>query len=129
VPTSADNAPTTTPLLIFDGDCSFCTSSAQWIEHRLPSGVRVEPWQRLDLPALGLTERDVTTAAYWVDDSGRKFRGHRSIAKALLATGGAWRYVGAVLLVPPISWVAALGYVVIAKNRHRLPGGTPACKL
>ena len=23
----------------------------------------------------------------------------------------------------------ALGYIVIAKNRYRLPGGTPACKL
>jgi predicted DCC family thiol-disulfide oxidoreductase YuxK len=132
VPPSAPNAPnvpTTGPLLIFDGDCSFCTSSAQWIEHRLPDGVRVEPWQRLELDAFHLTEHDVTTAAYWVDDRGTTYRGHRSIAKALIAAGGPWKVVGALLLVPPISWLAALGYVVVAKNRHRLPGGTPACKL
>jgi predicted DCC family thiol-disulfide oxidoreductase YuxK len=116
-------------MLIFDGDCSFCTSSATWIEHRLPSGTRVEPWQRLDLAALGLTEADVTTAAYWVDEAGRTHRGHRSIGRALLAAGGAWRVVGALILVPPLSWLAALLYVIVAKNRHRLPGGTPACKL
>jgi predicted DCC family thiol-disulfide oxidoreductase YuxK len=40
-----------------------------------------------------------------------------------------WKAVGVVLQVPPISWLAALVYVVVAKNRHRLPGGTPACKL
>jgi predicted DCC family thiol-disulfide oxidoreductase YuxK len=116
-------------MLIFDGDCSFCTTSAMWIEHRLPSGARVEPWQRLDLDAFGLTEADVTTAAYWVDERGRTYRGHRSIGKALMAAGGGWKPVGALVLIPPFSWLAALLYVVVAKNRHRLPGGTPACKL
>jgi predicted DCC family thiol-disulfide oxidoreductase YuxK len=116
-------------MLIFDGDCSFCTTSANWIEHRLPNGTRVEPWQRLDLDALGLTRANVTTAAYWVDARGKAFRGHRSIGKALIAAGGRWKPVGALILIPPFSWLAAAMYVVIAKNRHRLPGGTPACKL
>ena len=57
-------------LLIFDGDCSFCTNSAGWIERRLPDGVRVAPWQILNLEQYGLTENDVTTAAYWVDAEG-----------------------------------------------------------
>lgn len=125
MPVAAPNG----PLLIFDGDCRFCTSSAQWIDHRLPDGVRVEPWQRLDLEPLGLTEHDVTTAAYWVDENGSSYRGARSIAKALVHAGGVWKGVGIALQIPPISWLAALVYVVVAKNRHRLPGGTPACKL
>ena len=117
------------PMLIFDGDCSFCTSSAHWIRHRLPKTAKVEPWQRLDLDAYGLTERDVTTAAYWVDERGRNHRGHRSLGKALIAAGGRWKAVGALILLPPFSWLAALGYAVIAKNRSRLPGGTPECKV
>jgi predicted DCC family thiol-disulfide oxidoreductase YuxK len=125
VPGNAPNA----PILIFDGDCSFCTTSAAWLEHRVPDDVRVEPWQRLDLDALGLTEADVTAAAYWVDEHGTTYRGHRSIAKALIAAGAGWKPVGVLMLVPPFSWLAALAYGVIAKNRHRLPGGTPACKL
>ncbi len=125
MPSAADNQ----PVLVFDGDCRFCTSCAYWIEHRLPDTARVAPWQRLDLAALGLTEHDVTTAAYWIDEQGATFRGHRAIAKSLIAAGGAWKPVGVLLLIPPFSWLAALGYLVIAKNRHRLPGGTPACKL
>jgi predicted DCC family thiol-disulfide oxidoreductase YuxK len=116
-------------MLIFDGDCSFCTSSAHWIRHRLPATVPVEPWQRLDIDAYGLTVRDVTTAAYWVDEDGRLHRGHRSIGKALVAAGGGWKAVGALIQVPPISWLAALVYALIAKNRSRLPGGTPECKI
>ncbi|NDH76279.1 MAG: DUF393 domain-containing protein, partial [Actinobacteria bacterium] len=42
-------------LLIFDGDCGFCTTSAGWIERRLPDDVRVAPWQILDLEQYGLT--------------------------------------------------------------------------
>jgi predicted DCC family thiol-disulfide oxidoreductase YuxK len=117
------------PMLIFDGDCSFCTSSAHWIRRRLPPPAQVEPWQRLDLDAYGLTQRDVTTAAYWVDERGRRFRGHRSIGKALMAAGGIWKPIGALILVPPISWLAALGYAIVARNRSRLPGGTPECKI
>ena len=125
MPADVDNQ----PVLVFDGDCSFCTSSAMWLEHRAPASVRVQPWQRLDIEDLGLTEHDVETAAYWIDEHGRKFRGHRAIGKSLIAIGGAWKPVGVLMLIPPFSWLAALGYVLVAKNRHRLPGGTPACKL
>jgi predicted DCC family thiol-disulfide oxidoreductase YuxK len=125
VPATASNA----PILVFDGDCGFCTTSALWIEHRLPPGARVEPWQRLDLGLLGLTERDVQTAAYWIDERGRAHRGHEAIARALIAAGGAWKVIGALLLLPPLSWLARAGYHLVANYRDKLPGGTPACKL
>jgi len=55
--------------------------------------------------------------------------GARAIARALIAAGGLWEILGRVLLFPPISWISALGYRIIARYRHFLPGGTPACKL
>jgi predicted DCC family thiol-disulfide oxidoreductase YuxK len=39
-----------------------------------------------------------------------------------------WRIAGRILLLPGISWMAAHTYRLIATNRHRLPGGTPACQ-
>jgi predicted DCC family thiol-disulfide oxidoreductase YuxK len=116
-------------MLVFDGDCAFCTTSARWIGARLPSEAAVQPWQVLDLRALGLTPRDVQTAAYWVDRDGSTYRGHRAVGKALAAGGGAWGLVGKVLLIPPISWLAALGYELIARNRSHMPGATDACAL
>lgn len=117
------------PLLIFDGDCSFCTTTASWIEHRLPADVKVVAWQFIDPEALGLTVDDVTTAAYWVDAWGHTHRGHRAAAKALIAAGRGWTLLGVLGLYPPTSWIAAGLYRLIANNRYRLPGGTPACKI
>lgn len=115
-------------MLIFDGDCGFCTSSARWIEARLPDRVEVVPWQTLDLDALGLTEDDVTTAAYWIDDTGTH-RGHEAIGRSLMSGGGVWAWIGRVIVTPPISWLAAPVYALVARNRHRLPGSTDACRL
>ena len=116
-------------MLVFDGDCGFCTSSARWIEARLPEGTPVEPWQSLDLKELGLTEDDVVTAAYWIGDDGRAHRGHRGIGRALMAAGGFWKVIGWIIVLPPVSLIARPIYALIAKHRHRLPGATDACRL
>lgn len=119
--------PPNQPVLVYDGDCAFCTRTARWIEARLPSNVRVAPSQALDLDALGLSEHDVATAAWWVDATGRRWRGHEAVAQALRAAGGWERPVGRLLLTPPISWVAAAAYGWVARNRSKMPGGTPSC--
>ena len=116
-------------LLIFDGDCGFCTTTARWIERRLPDAIRVAPWQILDLAEFSLAEHDVTTAAYWVDETGRAHRGHLGIGRALIAAGGAWRLIGALIVVPPISWIARPIYALIARYRHRMPGASDACRV
>lgn len=116
------------PLLIFDGDCGFCTSCAMWAQRRLRDA-DVLPGQRLDVAAHGLTARDVSAAAWWIDGEGRVHRGHRAIGKALQACGRWWWLVSWACLVPPFSWVAGAAYGLIARFRHRLPGATPACRV
>src|SRR5262245_13184856 len=122
------DAPPPRPVLVFDGDCAFCTRSARWVEARVDGRADVRPWQELDLVALGLTERDVSEAAWWVEGE-RRDRGHRSIGRALIAIGGAWGLAGRLILVPPVSWVARPVYTLVARNRHKMPGGTDACRL
>ena len=116
-------------MLVYDGDCGFCTRTAEWAEARLPEGTTVQPYQWLDLEPLGLTPDDGKRAAWWVDGEGRRHRGHRVAGHALVAMGGFWRVPGALMLVPPFSWLAAGGYALVARFRYRLPGGTPACRL
>jgi predicted DCC family thiol-disulfide oxidoreductase YuxK len=118
--------------LVFDGDCGFCTTSANWIERRWPQvdGPVAIPWQRLSpdvVMASALTAADFQRAAWWIDGA-TKEQGARAIARALVAAGGVWAVVGRILLVPPVSWMAPVGYRLIARYRYRLPGGTPACK-
>lgn len=120
------------PILIFDGDCGFCTTAAHWARRRLRHGERVEPWQMLGtevLAALGLSTRDVEEATWWVDAGGNRWRGHRAAGKVLQASGGWRRGMGWIILLPPTSWLAAGIYRVVVRWRYRLPGATPACRI
>ena len=116
------------PLLVFDGDCGFCTTSARtgqrWLrlEH-------VEPWQFLDLDELGLTVEQCTTAVQWVDESGRTMAGELAVIAALRHAGGVWALLGCVMNLPGIRQIAGVIYRLVAKYRHKMPGGTPECKL
>lgn len=119
-------------LLIFDGDCGFCTTVATWSAKRFRHGERAQPWQRLDsdfLTAHHFTLSEFGAAAWWVDDSGLRERGHRAVGRALVADGGVWRVLGSLALTPPTSWVAASLYRVVVRWRYKLPGGTPACRV
>ena len=119
------------PILIYDGDCGFCTRSARWIEsHWRPGTARVVAAQDLDdatLAAHGLTRADVTEAAWWIGSDGGARRGDRAIAAALRAAPGWPNPIGRALTLPGIRSVAPTGYALVARVRHRLPGATEAC--
>jgi len=119
------------PLLIYDGDCAFCTRSAEWIAARWTTAATAGAWQQLGagrLSALGLSVDDVQRAAFWIDTDRRTFRGHRAVARALECGTTTDRLIGHVLLIPPVSWLARPGYWLVARYRHRLPGATAACR-
>jgi predicted DCC family thiol-disulfide oxidoreductase YuxK len=124
----AEPPPRSRPVLVFDGDCGFCTRSVLWLERRLREPVDSVPWQVADLAALALTEAQARQAAWWVEADGRRARGHRAIAQALRRCRGGWPLVGRLLLVPPLSWLGAPAYALVARFRGYLPGTTPACK-
>ncbi len=118
------------PVLVVDGDCAFCSSSARLVADRLrrsPTDFAVEPWQRLDLAALGLTPAQCDEAVQWVGADGRRDHAEGAIGRALLASRWWVRPFGAALLLPVVRPVAGLVYRWVSRNRHRLPGGTPAC--
>lgn len=118
------------PVLVFDGDCGMCTSSAslavRWLRPS-PDAYDVEPSQRLDLPALGLTQAQCDEALRWVAVDGRVSSGEDAVAWMLLASRLWARPLGAALLLPGLNLIAGVVYRWVARNRHRFPGGTPAC--
>lgn len=116
------------PVLVFDGDCGFCTTWARrW--QRWSGLAHVEPWQFLDLADLGLTEEACNSAVQWVGEHGEVLAGEYAVIAALRYRGGAWGVLGRVLAVPGIRHLTGAIYRQIAEHRHSLPGGTPACKL
>jgi predicted DCC family thiol-disulfide oxidoreductase YuxK len=120
---------TSRPVLIFDGDCGFCTTCARLLLRWVVRGgsTSVTPWQQLDLDDLGLSVGQCRAAVQWVGEGGQLASGHGAIAATLRAGRPVWRPVGALLVVPGFSWLAERLYSWVAGHRYRLPGGTPAC--
>lgn len=120
----------TRPVLIFDGDCGFCTSCVRLAERVLPSHFQAIPWQRIpDLGSFGTTAEEAAAAVQWVGRTGRTSSGHAALADMLVAAGGPWRPVGRALMTRPFDRAAAAVYDFVARHRHQLPGGMPACRM
>lgn len=116
-------------VLLFDGDCGFCTTSVNWLRRVLPTFPVATPWQWADLDAMGLSGEEVTESA-WLVTPRRQYGGHLTFSALLrMQPRAGLRFLGHLLATPPLSWAAGVGYHYIAKYRHRLPGGTPACQL
>jgi predicted DCC family thiol-disulfide oxidoreductase YuxK len=118
---------------IFDGDCAFCTSCARFIERRIHTPATVVAWQFADLDELGLTEAECLEAVQFVAGAGHT-SGPVAIADLLRTATGAsgrllWRPAGWLLARRPVTALAWPAYRWVARNRHRLPGGTAACKV
>ncbi|HVC06541.1 MAG TPA: DUF393 domain-containing protein [Solirubrobacterales bacterium] len=114
------------PVLVFDGECSFCTSCARLLKRIGPQAEMVA-WQSADLDELGITSAQAAEAVRWIEPDGTVRSGHEAIANALGTAGAFWRIVGRALLLPGITSLAAAVYRLVARNRQRLPGGMSAC--
>jgi predicted DCC family thiol-disulfide oxidoreductase YuxK len=130
--------PSNGALLIFDGDCAFCTTSVNLLKRVLPTFPTATPWQWLAVDQHGLEQgleqyglsRDDVARYAWVVTSRHQYAGHLALSALLrMQPAAGWRFLGHLIATPPFLLAAAAGYHVIARNRHRLPGGTPACAL
>jgi predicted DCC family thiol-disulfide oxidoreductase YuxK len=116
------------PIVLFDGDCGFCTAAALAGEKRWPGAADVAAWQQTDIDALGLTPSQCSRELQLIGTDGTHAGGAAAIGRWLEAVGGLWRVLGRLAYTPPTSWMAAGFYKLVAANRSRLPGGTPSCR-
>jgi predicted DCC family thiol-disulfide oxidoreductase YuxK len=115
-------------ILVYDADCGFCTTSVVWLAKRRT----FEPlaWQFIDdLARYDLDYEKVSTAAHWIEDDRRVASGSDAIGSALISRGGIWAWAGRFIRSRLVRPVARVAYRLVATNRHRMPGGTAACKM
>ncbi|KAB2342961.1 thiol-disulfide oxidoreductase DCC family protein [Actinomadura rudentiformis] len=117
------------PVLVYDGDCGFCTTSVRFVERRVPTSAEITAFQFADLAALGTDVEQASREVVWVARDGRTYGGAQGVARLLVDAGGIWRPLGIIAMIPPFRWLAHGVYRLVAGNRGRLPGGTPACAL
>jgi predicted DCC family thiol-disulfide oxidoreductase YuxK len=106
-------------VLVYDGDCEFCSRLARWVERRDRGRVSVRPSQEPGLIAwLGLTREEVARASWAVEPGGRRFEGAAAISRVLRDLGGGWRLLGALYLFPPAGWLEDRYYARVAWRRR-----------
>jgi predicted DCC family thiol-disulfide oxidoreductase YuxK len=123
------------PLLIFDGDCGFCTSAVNGLQKRMKRSFDVIPYQFANLEKYQLTTEECEKRIYLItvdkkSVSDKQFSGHKAISKIWrMQTNPLWKFLGWVIIFPGINLISYLAYWLMARYRHKLPGGTPACQL
>src|SRR5205807_1590262 len=107
------------PILVYDGDCVFCTRWAQLAE-RLGTSAEAVPWQGIDLgDALDVTAGPAQHEVLWVAPDGQVYGGSRAVAHLLMDVGGPWRLVG------PVSCASRIVPGSAASTMYRArPGGS-----
>lgn len=114
----------------YDGDCAVCRASRDWVHRRS----RRQPIRFVDFRTaadgdLPVT-RDQLESAMWVQRTDGKtasaFTGWRMILHQLRG----WRWLALVTAIPPVSWLGALGYRLVARWRFRIATllGEPVCE-
>ncbi len=116
-------------LVVFDGDCGFCTWSVGFAQRWIRPAVAFVPWQRADLVAVGLTPQACSQALQFVDPGGHVQAGGRAVCALLVAGCLPWPLIGRLGSLPGVRQLVDAGYRLVARHRHRLPGATPACAL
>lgn len=112
------------PVLVYDGDCQFCTRAISMAERSFPTWPRAVDGRRENLDPLALDRDDAARSAWLVvpsDDGVRHYEGADALGEVLRhQPSPPHRFAGHLLAIPPIGFAAQAGYRVIAANRHRL---------
>jgi predicted DCC family thiol-disulfide oxidoreductase YuxK len=121
------NAAINQHVLMYDGDCAFCTLWVTRLRRKLPAFPQTLTSQDAPLEDFGLTTRDVEQYAWYITPT-HQYAGHLAASALLRAQPRlGFRILGVLIALPPVSWFAGVGYWLIARFRHRLPGASASC--
>lgn len=88
------------PVLVYDGDCAFCSASVRFAERHVRPRCDIAPWQSADLAAYGTTEQRAGYEVLWVTPAGAVHGGAQALARLLMSGGRGWAVPGALLTLP-----------------------------
>lgn len=116
-------------MFLFDADCGVCQNGTDSIRAKVAPPVDIVAYQSVDYAALGVSDDDVLEGPVFVDVDGTHVVGPLAMAHMLRLARQPHRAMGSAMLLPGIrNLLDALGPVMY-RNRHRLPGATPACEV
>lgn len=112
-------------VLLIDGNCGFCKA---WTAALCVGACESIAWQSLRHSLDQQVRNRLEREAGWLDDTGRIEYGNKAIVRALRASGGLRRILGAIIDLPLLRRLAAVVYRNVARNRYRLPAPPALCQ-
>ena len=106
------------PTLLYDGECALCRRTVEWIRRTLPVQPDLQPFQSVDLDAFGVSRAEASRSIQWIEPSGRVSAAHVAAARLLIYNGWPWALLGRLMFLPPLSWLAAAAYRLVAWGRR-----------
>lgn len=109
---------TAAPVLVYDGDCTFCKWCVRFLVRRTRRPLVCVAYQTADLSALGLTREQCEVAVQWVAADGRQQSANFAAAAALRNARLPYSLFGVLINLPVIRKIAAFVYGQVAQRRQ-----------
>ncbi|MFZ9401522.1 MAG: thiol-disulfide oxidoreductase DCC family protein [Ilumatobacteraceae bacterium] len=107
----------TSAVLVYDGECEFCTACVRFLVRRTRRPLRCVAYQEADLSSLGLARVQCEESVQWVSMSGEVASAHIAVACALRYARWPWPLAGRIIVMPGIRRIAATVYRRVAARR------------
>lgn len=119
--------------LFYDADCGFCQGSVDWLLKRAPSDT-FDPVAYQDGQALRrfpMVDPTLADKGIQVLGPDGKLRSKARATGYCLTLIPGWRWLGHLILFPLVAPLAALGYAIVARNRHHISRwmGRTSCRI
>jgi predicted DCC family thiol-disulfide oxidoreductase YuxK len=117
-------------VILFDGNCRFCTQSAKTLARRVgPARAVATNFQEDGVLASypGVTYEACMQRMHVIDPEGRVYAGAGAVAR-LFRTIPIVGILAYLYYVPGVRQLSEIAYAFIAKNRYKLFGKTQACE-
>jgi predicted DCC family thiol-disulfide oxidoreductase YuxK len=116
------------PVLAYDGDCGFCQTSVDRLRALAAPTLEAVPWQFLPAEETGPHLERLDQEVLLLRGGTVLAGGSDALARWVgTSPSGVYRVLAAVVRLPGVRACARVVYRWVSRNRHRLPGGTPAC--
>lgn len=120
------------PVLLYDGQCGFCSGIVQWLLRHDPHGsLRFAPLEGTLGGAIRLRHPGATADSLLWFEPATAAAPERLLVRSDAALrvarylGGGWRLAALLAIIPrPLR---DAGYDLVARHRHRLAGGADRC--
>jgi predicted DCC family thiol-disulfide oxidoreductase YuxK len=115
------------PLVLYDGDCAFCTAQARRVRRLAAGRLRVEPLQGALNDVPWIDPDDARRALHLVDRDGRGYAGAAAIVRLLRLTRPLLGLLALPYHLPGVRWLSDRAYALVAARRYAIAGRAGGC--